>query len=52
MVLKLGTLERSEIPFEVLNYGAGEGWRKSAGPTVREMKKYYIESYIRQSKES
>jgi hypothetical protein len=35
MVLKLETWERkSEIPFEVLKYGAGEGCRKSIGPIV------------------
>jgi len=35
MVLKLEASERkSEIPFEVSKYGAGEGWRKSIGPLV------------------
>jgi hypothetical protein len=29
---------------EVLKCGAGEGWRRSVGPIVWEMKKYYIES--------
>jgi hypothetical protein len=27
-----------------LKCGAGEGWRRSAGPIMCEMKKYYIES--------
>jgi hypothetical protein len=25
-----------------LKCGAGEGWKRSVGPMVREMKKYYI----------
>jgi hypothetical protein len=33
---------RSEIPVNVLKCGAGEGWRRSFGPIVCEMKKYNI----------
>jgi len=28
-----------------LKCGAGEGWRRSAGPIVSEMNKYYIEMW-------
>jgi hypothetical protein len=27
-----------------LKCGAGEGWRRSVGPIILEIKKYYIES--------
>jgi hypothetical protein len=27
---------------EVLNYGAGEGWRRSVGKIERKMEMYYI----------
>jgi len=30
--------------YEVLKCGAGEGWRRSVGPMVWEMKKYYVKS--------
>jgi hypothetical protein len=30
--------------WKVLKCGAGEGWRRSAGPIVWEMEKHYIES--------
>jgi hypothetical protein len=36
MVLKLDAF--------VLKCGAGEGWRRSDGPSMGEMKKYYLES--------
>jgi hypothetical protein len=33
--------------WKVLKCGAGEGWRRSFGPTMWEMKKYYLESRSR-----
>jgi hypothetical protein len=33
---------RSETPREVLKCGAGEGSRRSVGPIMREIKKYYL----------
>jgi hypothetical protein len=34
---------RSDIPGKVLKCGAGEEWRRPAGPIVCDIKKYYIE---------
>jgi hypothetical protein len=31
-----------------LKLGAGDGWRRSAGPTMLETKKYYLESRSRE----
>jgi hypothetical protein len=33
--------------FEVLKCGTGEGWKRSVGLIMREMKKYYLESRSR-----
>ena len=33
--------------WKVLKCGAGEGWRRSGGPIMREMKKCYLESMSR-----
>jgi hypothetical protein len=33
--------------WEVVKCGAGEGWRRSVGPTTCEMKKCYIESRMK-----
>jgi hypothetical protein len=42
MVLKLWTLRdsRPEIPEKFIECGAEEGWKRSVGPIVWEMKKY------------
>jgi hypothetical protein len=48
MVLKLGPFgQQIRNTLEVLKYGAGEGWRL-VGPTMLEMKKYYLESRSRE----
>jgi hypothetical protein len=44
MVLKLGQYgELIRNSWKVLKCGAGEGWRRSVGPIMCEMKKYYLE---------
>jgi hypothetical protein len=44
-VLKLGHFgTQISNTWKVLKCGAGEGWRRSVGPIVWEMKKYYRES--------
>ena len=45
MVLKIGHFGKCiRNTWKVLKCGAGEGWRRSVGPIVFEMKQYYIES--------
>jgi len=40
MVLKLGHFDKYiRNSWEVLKYSAGEGWRRSFGPIVSEMKR-------------
>jgi len=44
MVLKLGRFgQQIRNTWKVLKCGAGEGWRRSVGPIMREMKKCYLE---------
>jgi predicted solute-binding protein len=38
------TFPKVDQKYQVLKCGAEEGCRRSVGPIVREMKKYYIES--------
>ena len=48
MVLKLGRFgQQITNTWKVLKCGAEEGWRRSVGPTMCEMKKYYLESRSR-----
>ena len=48
MVLKLGRFgQHIGNTWEVLKCGAGEGWRRSVGPIMWEMKKCYLESMSR-----
>ena len=43
MVLKLGHLgQQIRNTWKVLKYGVGEGWRRSVGPIMWEMKKCYL----------
>jgi len=43
MVLKFGCLGKQiRNTWKVLQCGAGEGWRRSVGTVVSEMKTYYI----------
>jgi hypothetical protein len=45
MVLKRGHFGKQiRNTCEVLKCDAGEGWRRSVGPLLGEMKKYYTES--------
>jgi hypothetical protein len=45
MVLKIGRFgQQIRNTCKVLKCGVGEGWRKSAGPIMFEMKKYYLDS--------
>jgi hypothetical protein len=45
VVLKLGTVPKVDRKYlNVFKYGDGEGWRRSFGPIMREMKKFYLES--------
>jgi len=44
-VLKNGLFGRYvKNTWKVLNRGAGEGWKRSVGPLIRKLKKYYTES--------
>ena len=48
MVLKLGRFgQQIRNTWKVLKCGAGEGWRRSVGPILWEMKKCYLESMSR-----
>jgi hypothetical protein len=48
MVLKLGHLgQQIRNTWKVLKCGAREGWKRSVGPIMWEMKKYYLESMSR-----
>jgi hypothetical protein len=48
MVLNLGHFEKQiRNTWEVLESGAGEGWRRSFGPIMRKMMKYHKESMRR-----
>jgi hypothetical protein len=40
-------LSRKSDDVVVFPFGAGERWRRSAGPIMSEMKKYYLESVSR-----
>jgi hypothetical protein len=42
---KLRAVDQKHL--ESFKYGAGEGWRRSVGPVIREMKKYCLESRSR-----
>jgi hypothetical protein len=45
MVLKLGHFVKCiRNSWKVVKCGAGQGWRRSVGQIVLEMKQYYIES--------
>ena len=45
MVLKLGRFgQQIRNTWKVLKCGAGEGWRRSVGPIMGEIKKCYLES--------
>jgi hypothetical protein len=39
---------RSETSGNFLKFGAGEGWKRSVGPIMLDMKKYYLESRSRE----
>jgi len=48
MVLKLGLFgQQIRNNRKVLKCGAGEGWRRSVGPIMWEIKKCYLESMSR-----
>jgi hypothetical protein len=42
-LLKSGTVPKVDQKYlEVFKYGNGEGWRRSFGPTLREIRKFYL----------
>ena len=41
--LRMEFSEQIRIAWKVLKCGAGEGWRRSVGPIMLEMKKCYLE---------
>jgi len=50
MVLKLGRSGKQiRNAWKILKYGAGEGWRRSVGPIMWEMKTCYLESRKRKA---
>jgi hypothetical protein len=45
MVLKTGLFEKYiRNTWKVFKCGAGEGWKRSVGPLIRKLKKYYTQS--------
>ena len=52
MVLKLGRFGQIRNTWKVLKCGVGEGWKRSFGPIVREIKKRQGEKYRTYSKKN